>query len=504
MSRWMPRVYGKLAGIAQIAGVVEIDVSGRDERRPARRRDPRPGPRPRARLPTSTTILPTCWFCFIIWCGAGHSDEREHLGQHRLDLALGDQPVGALALIGVGEVAADDRLLAHPQVAHVEVELEPGRGAADHDLAEGLAHEHAGGEGGRADVLEHDVAVDAAGQPRGRALPKRLISSKLRSPVSGSASANSRRSMIAVAPSSRTRSILSSDETHRDRVGAVAARTAAPRMCPGRRRRPRRARCRRPAMRAPVDQHPVGGEVGEPVGGGLLPGQPRRLVQELLGLHLAVLGEAAPVRLVRPDLLLRAGHRVEAVALGALAAALVAVDHDLVAGLPAGHARARPVRRCPRRPSRRCGSRSRCSGRSTRAGPATPTRRCSSRRRPSPAPAPRRDRARASRSARAASPARDRPAGPAGSPTLPSSRPPESSAPDLPPRRPQARAAVAPPAQLGHARRPAARRRRRCPPVRAAVAGRRRRGGAARRRTPTRARAASPCSRPRSGCRRSG
>ena len=89
-----------------------------------------------------------------------------------------------------------------------------------------------------------------------------------------------------------------------------------------------------------VDQHPVGGEVGEPVAGRLLPGQLRRLGQQLLGLHLAVLGEAAPVGLVGPDLLLGAGHRVEPVALGALAAALVAVDHDLVAGLPAGHARA--------------------------------------------------------------------------------------------------------------------------------------------------------------------
>src|SRR6185437_9431490 len=66
--------------------------------------------------------------------------------------------------------------------------------------------------------------------------------------------------------------------------------------------------------------------------------QPRRLRQELLGLDEAVLGEAAPVRLVRPDALAGAGHRVTAVALGALAAALVAVDDDLVALLPPRHA----------------------------------------------------------------------------------------------------------------------------------------------------------------------
>src|SRR6185312_16655814 len=93
----------------------------------------------------------------------------------------------------------------------------------------------------------------------------------------------------------------------------------------------------------PVDQHPVGGEVGQPVRRRLLPGQLGRLRQELLGLDEAVLGEAAPVRLVGPDALARARHRVAAVALGALAAALVAVDDDLVALLPAGHARADSV-----------------------------------------------------------------------------------------------------------------------------------------------------------------
>src|SRR6185312_6230814 len=64
------------------------------------------------------------------------------------------------------------------------------------------------------------------------------------------------------------------------------------------------------------------------------------LRQQLLGLDEAVFGEAAPVRLVRPDALARAGHGVAAVALGALAAALVAVDDDLVPLVPPGHARA--------------------------------------------------------------------------------------------------------------------------------------------------------------------
>ena len=87
-----------------------------------------------------------------------------------------------------------------------------------------------------------------------------------------------------------------------------------------------------------VDQHPVGGEVGEPVGGGLGPGEVLGAGEELLGLHLGELGEGAPGRLVAPDLLARRGQRVEPVHLDVLVGGLVAVDHDLVAGLPAGDA----------------------------------------------------------------------------------------------------------------------------------------------------------------------
>ena len=89
---------------------------------------------------------------------------------------------------------------------------------------------------------------------------------------------------------------------------------------------------------AAVDQHPVGGEVGQPVGGRLLPGEVLGLGQQLLGLDLAELRERAPGRLIAPDLLAGRGQRIEAVDLGILVGGLVAVDDDLVAGLPAGHA----------------------------------------------------------------------------------------------------------------------------------------------------------------------
>ena len=87
-----------------------------------------------------------------------------------------------------------------------------------------------------------------------------------------------------------------------------------------------------------VDQHPVGGEVGEAVGARLRPGEVLGLRQQLLGLDLGELGERAPGRLVAPDHLAGRGERVEAVDLDVLVGGLVAVEHDLVAGLPLGHA----------------------------------------------------------------------------------------------------------------------------------------------------------------------
>ena len=86
---------------------------------------------------------------------------------------------------------------------------------------------------------------------------------------------------------------------------------------------------------AAVEQHAVGGEVGESVAGGLFPGEVLGLGQKLLRLNLEELGEAAPGGLVAPDLLRRGGQRVEAVDLDVFVAGLVAVHDDFVAGLPA-------------------------------------------------------------------------------------------------------------------------------------------------------------------------
>src|SRR4051812_21757191 len=86
------------------------------------------------------------------------------LGQGGVDQAAVDEPVGLPGLPVVGEVAADDPLEVHPEVAVVVlVHVAAGRGASDDDAA--LAHHvDRGAEGLPARVLEHDVDVVAPGQ----------------------------------------------------------------------------------------------------------------------------------------------------------------------------------------------------------------------------------------------------------------------------------------------------------------------------------------------------
>src|SRR3954453_13594962 len=89
---------------------------------------------------------------------------RVDLGQRRVDQAAVDEPVGLPRLLVVGEVAADDPLEVHPQVAVVVgVHVAAGRGAGD-DRAALLGDVDAGAEGLPAGVFEDDVDVVAAGQ----------------------------------------------------------------------------------------------------------------------------------------------------------------------------------------------------------------------------------------------------------------------------------------------------------------------------------------------------
>src|SRR4051812_36896796 len=93
--------------------------------------------------------------------GLGALLEAQGPPEYGTDLPRLDQLVRAVAFPGVREVRSDDALLAHPEVADVEVQRVARRRAADHDRAERLDHEDARGERGAADVLEHDVGLAA-------------------------------------------------------------------------------------------------------------------------------------------------------------------------------------------------------------------------------------------------------------------------------------------------------------------------------------------------------
>src|SRR3954449_8836656 len=83
--------------------------------------------------------------------------EAECPPEYGTNLPRLDQLVRAMAFPGVGEVRADDALLAHPQVADVAIQRVAGSGPADDDGPERLDDQHRCRKGGTADVLEHDV-----------------------------------------------------------------------------------------------------------------------------------------------------------------------------------------------------------------------------------------------------------------------------------------------------------------------------------------------------------
>src|SRR5262245_25831341 len=61
--------------------------------------------------------------------------ERVHTGQCRMDLSLGNQPVGLPRLAVVGEVRADDPLQVNPQIAVVVLVQPAARGRARDERA---------------------------------------------------------------------------------------------------------------------------------------------------------------------------------------------------------------------------------------------------------------------------------------------------------------------------------------------------------------------------------
>ena len=86
-----------------------------------------------------------------------------------------------------------------------------------------------------------------------------------------------------------------------------------------------------------AEQHAIGRGQRQRVAGAFFPGQVFGARHQLLRLHPGKLREGSVGRLIAPDALGRRKHRVAAVALFVVAIVLVAVDHHLVADLPAVH-----------------------------------------------------------------------------------------------------------------------------------------------------------------------
>ena len=100
-----------------------------------------------------------------------------HGRQQRLDAALVDQPVGGVGLGVVGEVAGDQPLQLHPEVAVVELDHVARRRRARDDGAAALAGEDRRAHRLAAGVLEHDVGVvaDELADLLAEAPPLRLV-----------------------------------------------------------------------------------------------------------------------------------------------------------------------------------------------------------------------------------------------------------------------------------------------------------------------------------------
>ena len=109
--------------------------------------------------------------------GLADLGQRVHRRQQRLDAALVDQPVGGVRLGVVGEVAGDQPLQLHPEVAVVELDHVARRRRARDDGAAALAGEDRRAHRLAAGVLEHDVGVvaDELADLLAEAAPLRLV-----------------------------------------------------------------------------------------------------------------------------------------------------------------------------------------------------------------------------------------------------------------------------------------------------------------------------------------
>ena len=93
--------------------------------------------------------------------GGGDVLPAEHFRHAGIDAAFDHQVIGLARLQQIGEVAALDALLAHPDEARVEGEVVAGGAGAEHDHAAALHDEAGDREGLLARMLEDEIDIDA-------------------------------------------------------------------------------------------------------------------------------------------------------------------------------------------------------------------------------------------------------------------------------------------------------------------------------------------------------
>ena len=266
----------------------------------------------------------------------------EGLAQARVQPTIDHELVRFRRLFQRREMAAFDTLLAHPYVARIEGEIVAGGACAEDNHAAPLRHHARDREGRFTWVFEHHINVIAlAGDVSDRAAkaPRALHVSveALRVIHIGQGAPTIKVPAVNNANCAHAfhivRFFLARDHgdwlcancgRHLQREGAKTARSA-----------PNQNMLARPKLVWRLAKHhPIGGCEGQRVTGAFFPCQMLWAGQKLAALDAAELRECAIWRLLAPDALARAHHRIAAIAVGVVAIILVAVHDDFIAELP--------------------------------------------------------------------------------------------------------------------------------------------------------------------------
>src|SRR5215207_7197464 len=282
--------------------------------------------------------------------GARNLPPSINLGHAGVDTLREHKLVGIRGLHEIGEVRSLHPLLMHPQITGVHGEIEARSAGTYHDHATAPHHEHRHGKGLLAWMLENDIDVVAlAGEipdvlaelahiflpcgiflsaDLGHGTPATKLTAIDHSP---GAELHYEVALVVVGNDADGIAAGGGDRLHGH--GAETSRGA-----------PHQHVLSRLERVGPMaEQHPISRGKRERVAGRFLPGQMLWPRKELARLNSAELCERAVRRFIAPNALRGRKHRVAAIAFLIIPIILIAVNHHLVADLPAAH----PRTRCP-------------------------------------------------------------------------------------------------------------------------------------------------------------